>query len=341
MKFGIRVPPCEGMAAIARAARAAEAGGFDAIWTLDSPLLAGRLRDPYLALAACAPVTDRITLGVAVTNPESRHPAATACAALSLDELCGGRMVLGIGSGNSAMRTVGLAAGDAGGTHTARRQVLRETVEFMRTLFAGKAVSLGGQDLRLSEARRVPIYVAATGPRMLELAGEIADGVIVHVGIHKTCVEWAIASIRRGAEAVGRDYREIEIVCSAPTAIGDNRELAIDRARPLLAWFYALQPRLLKMAGVAGVQQTALPFVYPDMNHPVDHDEAMVQAKRYVTDEAVDKFCLVGSSEECIRRIHELASLGVHHVYFRHYLTYHIPMELISIAAQSIIPEFH
>jgi len=339
LRFGIRIPPCDGLAEVARSAHAAEAGGFDVVWTVDSPLLAGRLLDPYMALSACAPVTHRVKLGVAVTNPITRHPAATAAAILSLDELSGGRALLGIGSGDSAMRTLGLGGADATGTHAARRKTLREAVGLLRRIFHGGTVTLQGKEFRLTgPPRRIPIYVAATGPKMLEMAGEIADGVIVQVGIHPPCVEWALGCIRRGAESAGRDSRQIEIVCSTLAAIGEDRQLCIDRARPLAAWFYGVAPTLLEMAGIRVTQRTPLHSVYPDITHPVDHEAAMAEAKRYVSDEAVEKFCLVGPPAECVARLRELAELGVHQTFLRHYFTYRSPHDLIDVASRELLP---
>jgi 5,10-methylenetetrahydromethanopterin reductase len=341
MRFGIRIPPCEGLAEVGRAARAAEAGGFHTVWTLDSPLLAGRLLDPYVALAVCAQATERARLGVAVTNPVTRHPAATAAAALSLDELSGGRALLGIGSGDSAMRTLGLAGADEAGTHGTRRDALRDAVRVLRTIFRGETEKFRGKEFRVAEARpRIPIYIAATGPKMLELAGEIADGAIIQVGIYRPCVEWALETIRKGAERAGRDFRQVDIVCSTFAAVGEDKRLAIDRARPLTAWFYGVAPDLLTMAGIEVGRRTPLHSVYPDISHPLDHEAAMAEAKKYVADEAVEKFCLVGPPEECLPRIRELAGLGVHEVFFRHYLTYSVPHDLIATASRSILPAF-
>ena len=339
ISFGIRIPPCEAIREIARAARTAEAGGFSHAWTLDSPFLAGRLMDPYLTLGACATATSRIRLGVAVTNAISRHPLATACAALTLDEILEGRTILGIGSGDSAMRTVGMAPADARGTHRTRRDQLRETIGILRTILAGEAVTLGGRRFQLESARRpVPIYVAATGARMLELAGELADGVIIQVGIHRACVEHALAHIRAGAARAGRDPAGIDIVCSTFAAIGGDQALAIDRARPLAAWFYAVAPDLVEMAGVRVSRRQPERPVFPDISHAADHEAAMVEARTYVADEAVEKLCLVGPPARCVARIRELAALGVRQVFLRHYLTYRIPWELIEVASREIIP---
>jgi 5,10-methylenetetrahydromethanopterin reductase len=339
VSFGIRIPPCEAIRDVARAARAAETGGFSHVWTLDSPLLAGRLMDPYLTLGACAGTTERIRLGVAVTNAISRHPLATACAALSLDELAQGRAILGIGSGDSAMRTVGMAPADAHGTHRTRRDQLRETLGILRAVLAGEAVTLGERRFQLEKPRRpLPIYVAATGPRMLELAGELADGVIIQVGIHPRCVEYALEHIRRGATRAGRDPADIDIVCSTFAAVDDDRRLAIDRARPLTAWFYAVAPELVERVGVRVRQRQPARPVFPDISHAADHEEAMVEARKYVADEAVERLCLVGPPAECVGRLRELASLGIRQVFLRHYLTYRIPWELMEVASREIIP---
>jgi 5,10-methylenetetrahydromethanopterin reductase len=339
--FGIRIPACEPLREVAAAARVAEAGGFDCIWTLDSPLLAGRLLDPYLALAACAATTSRVSLGVAVTNPFTRHPIATACSILSLDDLSRGRAVLGIGSGDSAMRTLGLDPADAQGTHRGRRGHVRETVEILNTIFRGAAVTFGTRTFQLDRpARRIPIYVAATGPRMLELAGEIADGVIIQVGAYRPCLTWALEHVRAGAARARRDPGEIDTVCSTFTAITADKALAIDRARPLAAWFYAVAPELLKMAGIRVTQRQPARPVFPDISHPANHEEAMAEARRYVSDEAVRKFCLVGPAEDCVRWIREVAELGFRQIFFRHYLTYCLPTETIEIASREIIPHF-
>jgi 5,10-methylenetetrahydromethanopterin reductase len=339
MRFGIRLPPCEPPQVVARAAHAAEVAGFDDVWTLDSPLLAGRLGDPYVTLAACAAATSRVRLGVAVTNPVTRHVVVTAAAVLSLDELAGGRAVLGVGSGDSAMRTLGLDPADADGTHGDRRPRLREAVLTLRRILAGQPVSFGDKSLRREGApREIPIYVAATGPRMLELAGEIADGVILQVGIDPACLAAAIARVGAGAARAGRDPATVELVSSTFTAIDEDRGRAIDRARPLAAWFYAVAPRLLAEAGIAVGRRHPARTVYPDISHPADHALAMEEARGYVADEAVERFCLVGPPDECVRKIRELEGLGIRQVFLRHYLTYALPWELIEVAGRALIP---
>jgi 5,10-methylenetetrahydromethanopterin reductase len=164
--------------------------------------------------------------------------------------------------------------------------------------------------------------------------------VIIQVGIHPACVQHALEHIRKGAARAGRDPAGIDIVCSTFAAVGDDTRLAIDRARPLAAWFYAVAPELVELAGVKVTRRQPERPVFPDISHAADHDEAMVEARKYVADEAVEKLCLVGSAKECVARIRELHALGVHQVFLRHYLTFRIPWELIQVASREIIPAF-
>ena len=156
--------------------RDAEEAGFDVAWLPDSQFL---WRDVWGALTLAAAQTRSIGLGTCVTNLETRHPSVTAAAAGSVEELAPGRVILGIGSGDSAVKTLGLKP-----TNLTR---MREQIGILRTLLAGGAAEFEGRALAVKAAKRpVPIYVAATGPKMQALAGELADGVIVVTGSSPT-----------------------------------------------------------------------------------------------------------------------------------------------------------
>src|SRR5262245_34005133 len=163
-------PPAES----ARVAALAEAVGFDAVWVPDERFY----RDCYVTLAAVAQATRRVRLGPCVTDPYSRHPALTAVAAATLDELAGGRAVLGLGAGISGFAALGLRRGRPA-------TALREAITLVRRLWAGEEVAQAGQIVRFhgrldfATPPSIPVFVAGRGPRILELAGEIADGVII------------------------------------------------------------------------------------------------------------------------------------------------------------------
>jgi 5,10-methylenetetrahydromethanopterin reductase len=181
--FHIGVLPNRPVAEIAELAAQAEELGFEGIWIADSQSI---FRDSYLALAASALRTSRLALATGVTNPVTRHPATIASAIATLDELSGGRALLGIGVGESAVRTVGL--------RPAKLARLEEATHALRALLSGETASWDGAEVRLTwwSGRSVPIWFASTGPRSLELAGRIADGVLFQVGSHPDLVRYGL-----------------------------------------------------------------------------------------------------------------------------------------------------
>jgi 5,10-methylenetetrahydromethanopterin reductase len=178
-----------------------EALGYDSFWLTDSSLHA-RYCWAYLTLAARQ--TSRMTIGTAVTNPLTRHPAVTATAAATLAEISAGRAILGIGAGDRPLLSLGYSP--------ARLATLEAAVSAIRELWAGQAVEAGGAGFALHDAHYrfppgldIPVYLSATGPRTLELAGRIADGVILLAGLHPDGISFALEHIDRGAAAAGRD----------------------------------------------------------------------------------------------------------------------------------------
>ena len=192
----------------------AEKRGFTHAWLYDSQMLAS---DVYAALALCAANTKKIFLGPGVTNPASRIAPLTACSIASINALAPGRAILGIGTGNTARRTLGMPA--------ARLDVLREHVRVCRDLLEGKTtVYQEGERRRMIKflnpksgainiKKKVPIYVSASGPKTLELAGEIADGVILFGAVSPSLIDFCMNHVRTGAERAGRDPKKIYTLC--------------------------------------------------------------------------------------------------------------------------------
>jgi alkanesulfonate monooxygenase SsuD/methylene tetrahydromethanopterin reductase-like flavin-dependent oxidoreductase (luciferase family) len=192
----------------------AEKRGFTHAWLYDSQMLAS---DVYAALALCAANTKKIFLGPGVTNPASRIAPLTACSIASINALAPGRAILGIGTGNTARRTLGMPA--------ARLEVLREHVRVCRDLLAGKTTAYQEGERRrmikflnpksgaINIRKKVPIYVSASGPKTLELAGEIADGVILFGAVSPSLIDFCMNHVRTGAERAGRDPRKIYTLC--------------------------------------------------------------------------------------------------------------------------------
>ncbi len=342
IRFGIRLPPCEPPRQVAELARAAEAGGFDDIWVPDSQILAGVLLDPYITLGVCADMTRKAQLGVGVANPFTRHPAATAASILSLDEHSGGRAILGMGAGGSALTTIGQREEHLRGIHFSRREATRDAIVLLKDLFSGKEIEFDGRPVRLKRAlRNIPIHLAATGPKMLRLAGAVADGVIIQVGFHPGPMAFAIEQVRQGAEEAGRPFDEIEIICSAFTSIHRDRALAVRRIKPVVAWLYAAAPHALDLAGVSYSRRLPGRPIYPDISHPYDHEDAMREAETFVSDEAADKLALVGTPEEAVDRLKALAAeVRIDRFFLRNFPTFELPRDLVRDMSEVVIPGF-
>src|SRR5690606_12762310 len=210
--------------------------GFSHVWIGDSQMI---WREAYVTLGALATATERVKLGTGVTNIITRHPAVTASAFSSLQELSAGRGVLGIGLGDSALETLGMVP--------AKMQALRDAIALMRPLMKGEEVDYSGHKIRLvhaSSQAHVPIWIGATGPKMLELAGEIADGVIMMTGALPSLIRHGLERVRAGAAKVGRDPSTIETAAWLPMSISaDDARSAKDNVRAHVArWAMRKQP---------------------------------------------------------------------------------------------------
>ncbi|MBI3302512.1 MAG: LLM class flavin-dependent oxidoreductase [Deltaproteobacteria bacterium] len=192
----------------------AEKRGFTHAWLYDSQMLSS---DVYAALALCAVNTQKIFLGPGVTNPASRIAPVTACSIASINALAPGRVILGIGTGNTARRTLGMPA--------ARLSQMREHIEVCRDLLAGKTTAyqegerrrmikfLNPKEGSINIKNKIPIYVAASGPKTLELAGEIADGIILFGAVSPSLIDFVMSHVRAGAERAGRNPKKIYTLC--------------------------------------------------------------------------------------------------------------------------------
>jgi 5,10-methylenetetrahydromethanopterin reductase len=315
------------------------------IGSTDSPLLSDGLFDPFVDLAAAALNTTTIELGPAVSPLYLRTPVANASAILSLDRISGGRAVLGLGSGGSALVTLGVSNEESlnyTGGALERQQELKKQVEFYRALFSGQPIGFGRRDIKLETARPIKILLAASGPKMLRLAGGIADAVMIHVGIWPEAVAEAVAHIHQGAIEAGRDPNSVEIVCSTYAAVSPegNRQADIRHVKPEASFFYMVMPKLLERAGFDTTKRAPDKMPYPDMTHAYDWEEAMDAADTFIPDEVAEQFCLVGPVDDAIRRLEELHRIGVGQIYVRGTSSYHLPHDLVATFRDHIIPHF-
>ena len=334
MRFGLRVPLFSSSRDTAAFVQRLEQAHFDYAWLPDSQLIA---RDVWATLALAATQTSRITLGTNVTNPVTRHATVTACAAATIDDLADGRFILGIGSGDASLRMLGWK--------TARIAQLREVIDLLRPLWAGEFVAPYGREFKLRAAtgRRIPIYVSGSGPKMLQFAGEVGDGVITVAGISPDALEYMRANIEIGARRSGRRLEELDLALGLFCYIDDDREECKRQVRPYTAAYIRRHPEMLRDYGLDIPVPQEVRGIYPGLLHAENWEDAMA-ATKWVPDELNEafcqKFCLVGSVQQIRSKISELASQGVDNLYIRGLYTYRLPTEICDTFAREIIPHF-
>lgn len=330
MRIGLRVPPCAPLQDMVKIAMKAEEAGFHYLWIPDSQLL---WHDVWATLGAVAIGTDRIVLGTNVTNPVTREAAVTAGASRTVMEAAPGRFVLGIGVGDSSVRIQG--------RQPARMEELRRYVSEVRTLLRGEQVPGPQRPYRMIEEieEEMNVYVSATGPRMLQLAGEIGDGAIFVGGIDEASLAYARDNVSSGASRVGRDASSIDIAVGCFAYIGDDIEFGMTLMRPYAAVFALRHPDLLDGKVEAPGSEQQLGF-YPDLGHAKDWDAA-IKATDWVPDGVLtdfcERYCLIGDGPTIRRRIEGLAAAGVDNLYVRGVHSYELPHALLGGFAEHVL----
>jgi alkanesulfonate monooxygenase SsuD/methylene tetrahydromethanopterin reductase-like flavin-dependent oxidoreductase (luciferase family) len=281
--------------------RVAEDVGFDHVWFGDSHLIWHEV-GPYLTAAAMS--TTRMRVGPLVSNPITRHPTVVASMLATLGQLFDGRAALGVGRGDSAVRTLGLPP--------MKVAEFAEALRLMRTLCRGEATEVHGTPIRLSWlSRAVPVLLAAYGPRVLELAGAEADGLILQLA-SPSVVEWAVGHARRGATAAGRRLDGFEVVAAAPTYVSTDRERALSRVRGFPATvsnhvkdlLRHYRPEELPPDLVQGMERVA---DYDYLQHGVPE----APHTRTVTDDMAARLTLIGTAPQIRDKIARLEAAGV------------------------------
>ena len=285
----------------------AEERGFEAVWQADSRLV----REASVPMAAFAATTDTIKVGSGVVDCWTRNPARLASVFSTLDDLAPGRIILGIGAWWDPL------ASKVGIERARPLTVMREVVEAVRALLANETVTYHGEHVHLDgveldyvhQERRpkdVPIYIGATGMQMMELTGEIADGVVLNYLVSPDYNARAMEHLAAGAERAGRSVDDIDrpqlVVCS----VDDDRQAALDGARLLVTQYLGQQPHIMK---ASGVPQALLDEIGEVLTWPATHDQ-VVAASALVPDDVVQMICAAGSPEEVRAKVAEYVAAG-------------------------------
>ncbi|BCJ77215.1 putative luciferase-like protein [Catellatospora sp. IY07-71] len=310
-------------------AQRAEAYGFSHVWSFDSHLL---WQEPYVIYSAILAATERVIVGPMVTNPGTRDVTVTASTFATLNELYGDRTVCGIGRGDSARRTLGLPPGTIA--------ELREAVGVIRALANGREATYRGAELHfpwVKESSALEVWVAAYGPKALQLTGEVGDGFILQLA-DLDIAAWMIEHVRRAAEQAGRDPSEIKFCVAAPAYVGDDLAHQRDQTR----WFGGMVGNhiadIVERYGDRGAVPHALTeYIKGRKSYDyASHGRAGNPHTEFVTDEIVDRFCVLGPPQAHIEKLTRLRELGVDQ--FAVYLQHDDMEHTLAAYGETIIP---
>jgi probable F420-dependent oxidoreductase len=326
MKFGFTLKPDHTIERTLALTRQAEASGFEYGWLFDSHVL---WREPYVLLTLMAEATERLRLGTCVTNPATREPSVTASALAVLDELSGGRMDLGIGRGDSARRVLGKAP--------TTMATLEEAIGVIKGLVEGRTVEYEGAELSLpwTGAWTLPVWVAGYGPMALAMTGRIADGVILQLA-DPDLVRWFVGQVREAEAAAGRTAGSVRVQAAAPAHVG-----ALELCRERTRWFPALVSNhvvdLVNKYPRDQLPETLTGYVRDRTGYDyLHHAEVGSSNAAFVGDDVTDRFCVIGSVEDHVTKLRELADAGVDQ--FNIYLMNGDEEKILEIYGRDIIP---
>ena len=309
-------------------AKKAEMFGFSHVWTFDSHIL---WQEPYVIYSQILAETRNVIVGPMVTNPATRDWTVTASTYATLNEMYGNRTICGIGRGDSAVRVTN-------GKPTTLA-TLRESVHVIRELGCGRAVDYNGSSIRFPWASKseLEVWVAAYGPKALALTGEVADGFILQLA-DLSIAEWTIKAVRDAAKAAGRDPMSIKICVAAPAYVGDDIPYMRDQTR----WFGGMVGNhvadIVERYGEnSSVPKALTDYIKNRQGYDYnEHGRAGNSHTTFVPDEIIDRFCILGNTDEHIRRLTELKELGVDQ--FAVYLQHDGKEQTLEAYGEKIIP---
>ncbi|AEM82199.1 TIGR03842 family LLM class F420-dependent oxidoreductase [Streptomyces violaceusniger] len=304
MDFGLVLQTDPPASAVVELMRRAERNGFGYGWTFDSAVL---WQEPFVIYSQILARTERLIVGPMVTNPGTRTWEVTASTFATLNEMYGNRTVCGIGRGDSALRVAGRKP------NTLAR--LGEAIDAIRDLAEGREAVVDGSPMRIPwiEDSRLPVWMAAYGPKALALAGQKADGFILQLA-DPFLTEWMVKAVRTAAAEAGRDPDAVTICVAAPAYVGDDLAYAREQCR----WFGGMVGNhVADLISRYGEHSGAVPeslTAYIKERQGYDyahHGRSGNPDTAFVPDEIVDRFCLLGPAEAHIEKLERLRALGV------------------------------
>jgi len=329
MQFGITIKPDIPIDRIVSLTQQAEAGGFGYGWIFDSHVI---WKEPFPLLTLMAAGTKTLRLGTCVTNPAVRDVTVSASLFATLNLASRGRMQLGIGRGDSSRRVLG--------KKPTTLETLEEFVRVFRNLNAGKTVDFDGVATHFpwASGEIPPVWVAGYGPKALRTAGRIGDGVILQFA-DPDLIEWCLGFVREGAKEAGRDFRKIEVMAAAPVWASDDLNMAREHVR----WFPALVSNhvldLISKYKPEELPPALTSFVKDRGKYDYQHHcEVGSDNADFVSDEVVDRFCVIGPVKEHRKKLDRLRKVGV--TQFNIYLMCGEEEETLGTYSRHVLPAY-
>jgi probable F420-dependent oxidoreductase len=330
--FGVTVLPDPPFSRWLELIKLAEQHGFGYAWTYDSHVL---WQESFPMLAVAARETSRIKLGHFVTNPATREPTVLASSYATLHDISEGRMVMGVGRGDSAVRYIG--------SEPMKIAQFERALKMVREFMNGREVDWNERQLQLKWVREelpeIPVWVAGYGPKALGVAGRVGDGVIIQLA-DPEIVQWVMDTARRAAAEAGRNPSQLKCIVGAPSHVTDD----LADAREQVRWFPAMVSNhvmdLIERYGGDGSTVPKALTDYVQARKFYDYDEhSRVGAKHgeFVTDEICDRFCVLGDAARIKAKLKELEAVGVDQ--FNIYLMTHGQEATLQAYGDDVIPD--
>ena len=331
LSFGVTVLPDPPYIRFLELIKHAEDNGFQYGWTYDSHVL---WQESFPLLTMAVQATSTMKFGHCVTNPGTREPTVLASGYATLHDISDGRMVMGIGRGDSARRYIG--------QKPVRVAEFERRCQMIRDFMNGREVEWNDKQLKLAWVRpelpEIPMWIAGYGPKALAVAGRVSDGVIIQLA-DPVIIKWIMDTAREAAAESGRDPSKLKCIVGAPSHISDDIEDAREQSR----WFPAMVSNhvmdLIERYGDdSEIPSDLTEFVkarkFYDYN---EHSRVGAKHGEFVTDEICDRFCVIGNNDQIKAKLGELESIGVDQ--FNIYLMTHGQEETLKAYGDDIIPE--
>jgi 5,10-methylenetetrahydromethanopterin reductase len=328
LKFGIEFVPKDAYWKIAAYALQAEKQGFDNLWITDHY---GN-RNVYVTLTAAAIYTNKIIFGTGVTNPWMVNPVITAQAIASLNELAPGRVVLGMGAGDkTTLEAVGIDMGKPLAAVKESIDMFRKLTNGEKVEFKGEVFKAAGAKLNFKPANKIPVYIGAQGPKMLELAGKIGDGVLINAS-HPSDVQFAVQMANEGMKQAGKSPADVDITAYTSFSVNEDPKKAVKAAAPVVAFIVAGSPAaVLEKHGIDVSKADELRAALKAGDFP--------KAIASVTPGMLDAFSICGTPDVCIEKIAALQKIGISQFVVGSPVGSNVKVA-IDLIGQKIIPHF-